>query len=55
MIGTEDGRYSTNQIDFLINGKSISNSNYIATNFNHFLNNVGRVHYLAVLNQKMTH
>ena len=29
MIGREDGRYSTNQIDFLIHGQYISNSNTI--------------------------
>ena len=41
MIGWEDGRYTTNQIDFLLNGKYISNSNTIANNFNNYFINVG--------------
>ena len=41
MIGREDGRYSTNQIDFLIHGQYISNSNTIANNFNNYFVNVG--------------
>ena len=41
MIGREDGRYSTNQIDFLIHGQYISNSNTIANNFNNYFINVG--------------
>ena len=53
MIGREDGRYSMNQINFLINGKYISNSNTIANSFNNYFINVD--HYLAVFNQEMTH
>ena len=41
MIGMEDGRYSTNQIDFLIHGQYISNINTIANNFNNYFTNVG--------------
>ena len=41
MIGREHGRYSTHQIDFLINGQFISNSNTIANNFNNYFINVG--------------
>ena len=41
MIGREYGRYFTNQIDFLINGQYISNSNTIANNFNNYVFNVG--------------
>ena len=41
MIDREDGRYSTNQIDFRIHGQYISNSNTIANNFNNYFIHVG--------------
>ena len=41
MIGMEDGRYSTNQIYFLINGQYISNSNTISNIFNNYFIKVG--------------
>ena len=41
MIGKEDSRCHMNQIDFLINGQYISNSNTIANSFNNYFINVG--------------
>ena len=41
MICREDGRYFMNQIDFLIHGHYISNSNTIVNNFNNYFINVG--------------
>ena len=41
MIGKEDNRCYMNQIDFLINGQYISNSNTIANSFNNYFINVG--------------
>ena len=41
MIGKEDSGCHMNQIDFLIYGQYISNSNTIANRFNNYLNNVG--------------
>ena len=43
MIGKEDGGYSMNQIDFLINGQYISNCNTIENSFNTYCINVGNV------------
>ena len=41
MIGKEDSGCHMNQIDFLINGQYISNSNTIANSFNNYFINVG--------------
>ena len=41
MIGREDGRYSTNQIDVLIHDQYISNSNTMGNHFNNYFINVG--------------
>ena len=41
MIGREVGRYSTNQIDFIINSQYISKSNTMANNFNNYFIIVG--------------
>ena len=41
MIGKEDSGCHMNQIDFLINGQYISNSNTIANSFNNYFSNVG--------------
>ena len=42
MIGKEDGGYSMNQKDFLINGQYISNNNTLENSFNTYCINVGK-------------